>query len=112
MIAFIGYLVCSYYAARNSGLAATERLYSAMRNSNEIVVKSSVTGLAFDKLQKLEAEYGKVLGYEITDTVALPADHWIVHLRVTRERARTVEEVSNVGSGDIISLVHGEADTQ
>jgi hypothetical protein len=112
IVAFIGNTVFSCYAARNDGIEAADRLYKALRNSDEGVVKSAVTGFALEQLANLETKYGKVLSYEITDASGKPADMWEVRLRVTRERARTVEHVSNMSSGHIVRFLSGEPDIE
>ncbi|MEO7453953.1 MAG: hypothetical protein ABIV13_04235 [Fimbriimonadales bacterium] len=105
-VAFVGNIVFGCYAARNTGLEVAERIYTALRESDDARVRSNVTGFALQQLAELEIKYGKVMSYRIIDAGGKPADMWAVHVEVTRERATTLEELGNLSSGNIARYIN------
>ena len=111
LAAIIGTLALSCYSAHKTALEATDRLYSGLQTSNEAVINSTANGHAREKLAELQAKFGKVLSFQVLGASALPDGHWMANVRVTRERARTLEEVTNMGSGSVIKHVGGFPDS-
>ena len=107
LVAIIGTLALSCYSANKNALETTDRLYTGLQTSNKAVINSTANGHAREMLAELEAKFGRVLSFQVLGASALPDGHWMANVRVTRERARTVEEVTNMGSGSVIKHLGG-----